>query len=102
MNSIGTADHSSAAVTIEERIGWVTLWEMALNCGERSVRRIHAVDGKGFMPLPGCFGEDCTCPHVGVTEEKLSSNDTNLRSVFFFAFRISSCFVMYFELSEQC
>ena len=32
---------ASAAVTTEEGIGWVALWEMALNCGERCVRRIQ-------------------------------------------------------------
>ena len=36
-----TADRSLAAVTIEERIGWVLLWEMALDCGEKHVRKIQ-------------------------------------------------------------
>ena len=34
LEKCGTSDHSPAAVTIEERIGWIPLWEMALGCGE--------------------------------------------------------------------
>ena len=34
-------DRSPAAVTVEERIGWIPLWEMALDCGERCVRKIQ-------------------------------------------------------------
>ena len=41
LEKCSTADCSPAAVTIEERIGWVLLWEMALDCGERYVRKIQ-------------------------------------------------------------
>ena len=32
LEKCGTADCTPAAVTIEERIGWIPLWEMALDC----------------------------------------------------------------------
>ena len=41
LEKCGTADRSPAAVTVEERIGWIPLWEMALDCGERCVRKIQ-------------------------------------------------------------
>ena len=51
LEKCGTADCTPAAVTIEERIGWIPLWEMALDCGERCVRKIQwPVASKGAMP----------------------------------------------------
>ena len=75
-----TADRSPAAVTIEERIGWIPCWEMALDCGERCVRKIQWL---ARALCHGCFGEDCTYPHVTITEDLLNSTDTNLQSVLF-------------------
>ena len=41
LEKCGTADCTPAAVTIEERIGWILLWEMALDYGERCVGKIQ-------------------------------------------------------------
>ena len=41
MLECGTADRSPAAVTIDKRIGWIPLWEMALDCDEKCVRKIQ-------------------------------------------------------------
>ena len=80
LEKFGTADRSPAAVTIEERIGWIPLWEMALDCGERCVRKIQWL---ARALCHRCFGEDCTYLHVTITEDLLNSMDSNLQSVVF-------------------
>jgi len=80
LEKCGTADRSPAAVTIEERIGWIPRWEMALDCGERCVKKIQWL---ARALCHRCFGEDCTYPHVTITEDLLNSTDTNLQSVLF-------------------
>ena len=80
LEKCGTADCTPAAVTIEERIGWILLWEMGLDYGERCARKIQWL-AKALCHR--CFGEDCTYPHVTITEDLLNSMDTNLQSVFF-------------------
>jgi len=161
LEKCGTADCTPAAVTIEERIGWIPLWEMALDYGERCVRKIQwplaskasitittitsittvpallllvwwfIIAGQAWvsstltnLPLHKahyyyyqytctlyyiiitalhicdclhgsychrCFGEDCTYPHVTITEDLLNSMDANLQSVVFYNL---SCFVV--------
>jgi len=54
------ADRSPAAVKIEERIGWESLWENALVCGERCMRKIRWLV-KALCHR--CNGEDCTYHH---------------------------------------
>ena len=41
LEKCATADQSPSAVKIEERIGWESLWENALACGERCMRKIR-------------------------------------------------------------
>ena len=65
---------------------------MALDCGERCVRKIQWL---ARMLCHRCFGEDCTYQHVTITEDLLNSMDTNLQSV---VFRILSCFVFAFTV----
>ena len=74
----GIADRSPAAVTIDKRIGWIPLWEMGLDCGERCVGKIQWL---ARALCQQCFGEDCT--RVIITEDLVSSMDTNLQSVVF-------------------
>ena len=62
---------------------------MALDCGERCVRKIQWL-AKALCHR--CFGEDCTYQHVTITEDLLNSMDTNLQSVviknFVYAFTV--------------
>ena len=83
LEKCGTADCTPAAVTIEERIGWIPLWEMALDYGERCVGKIQWL---ARVLCHRCFGEDCIYPHVTIPEDLQNSMDTNLQSVFFFFF----------------
>ena len=63
-----------------ELVAWIPLWEMALDCGERCVRKIQWL---ARVLCHRCFGEDCTYPHVTITEYLLNSVDTDLQSVVF-------------------
>jgi len=61
-----TADRSPAAVKIEERIGWESLWENV--CGERCMRKIWWLVKALCHP---CNGLDC--PHVTISDDVLNS-----------------------------
>ena len=56
LEKCATADRSPAAVKIEERIGQGSLWENALVCGERCMRKIWWLV-KALCHR--CNGEDC-------------------------------------------
>ena len=53
---------------------------MALDCGERCVRKIQWL-AKALCNR--CFGEDCTYQHVTITDDLLNSMDTNSQCVVF-------------------
>ena len=75
-------DRSPAAVTVEERIGWIYLcmWEMALDCGERCVKKIQWLASLRVL----CHVQNNVPTHITVPEDLLNSMDTNLQSVVFF------------------
>ena len=80
LEKCGTADRSPAAVTVEERIGWIPLWEMALDCGEKCVKKIQWLASLRVLR----HVQNNVPTHVTVTEDLLNSMDTNLQSVVFF------------------
>ena len=103
LEKCGTADCSPTGVTIEERIGWIPPREMALDCGEKCVRKIQwLVRALCYR----CFGEDCTYPHFTITKDILDSMDTNLQSVVFVLFCIciycSPFGVIWWTLNIEC
>jgi len=68
LEKCATADRSPAAVKIEERIGWESLWENVH--GERCMRKIWWLVKALCHP---CNGEDCPHPHVTISDGVLNS-----------------------------
>ena len=87
LEKCGTADRSPAAVTVEERIGWIPLWEMALDCGERCACEKDPVASKLKGATPRT--KQSTYPH----HRNRGSTELHGHKFAVFFFRILSCFV---------
>ena len=85
-----TADRSPATVKIEERIGWECLWENALVCGERCMRKIRWLVKAMYHR---CNGEDCIHPYITKSEDVLNSMNSDLCVPLFSKFLPTSCTV---------